>query len=191
MDTLRELFSHVCGQGRCFASDGQALPVCQRCLGLYLGAAATAAWMAASGIWRRGLPSWPVFIVHVLMLSAALVGGLHLLDAGPSWRALCGLWTGHVLTAWLIGGAWHLRQSRRSKRQPPWQRAQKLQVISAAGLLAILAGALPLLSRRGWWLWTALAGAGAAVLAGALAVGLASLVAWLAGGLWGLFGRRA
>ena len=34
------------------------------------------------------------------------------------------------------------------------------------------------LARRGWWLWTALAAAGAAVLAGAVGMGLSSLALW-------------
>ncbi len=33
MDSLTWIFSHICGQGRCFVIDGSPLPVCQRCLG--------------------------------------------------------------------------------------------------------------------------------------------------------------
>ncbi len=55
METLREIFSFICGQGRCFVVDGTALPLCQRCLGLYAGAFLTTIWLVTSGIWRRGL----------------------------------------------------------------------------------------------------------------------------------------
>jgi hypothetical protein len=65
METAEQIFSFVCGQSRSFIADGAALPVCQRCLGLYLGAALTALWLLGTGIWRRGLPSWSVFLLNL------------------------------------------------------------------------------------------------------------------------------
>jgi len=111
MNLLTEIFSHLCGQGRCFVIDGAALPVCQRCLGLYVGALVTLACLAASGAWRRGLPSRSIFAVNVAALLAAILGGLHVLDFGPLWRLACGMWTGQVATLWLIGGSVHLWQT--------------------------------------------------------------------------------
>ena len=104
---LTEFFSHVCGQGRAFILDGEALPVCQRCLGLYAGAALTGLWLVASGAWRRALPERSVAYAHIAMLLAAIAGGVHWVDAGPAWRLVCGLWTGHVAMLWLVGGAGH------------------------------------------------------------------------------------
>ena len=69
MQALTDIFSHFCGQGSCFVVDGAALPVCQRCLGLYVGALLTAVWLAATGIWRRGLGSWSVFLVTLKLRS--------------------------------------------------------------------------------------------------------------------------
>ena len=68
METLTAIFGHLCGQGRPFVIDGAPLPVCQRCLGLYAGAAMTAAWLLASGVWRRGLPDRCILCVHLAML---------------------------------------------------------------------------------------------------------------------------
>jgi uncharacterized membrane protein len=107
MDALTYIFSHVCGQGRPFVLDGEALPVCQRCLGLYAGAALTGLWLVASGAWRRALPERSAAYAHIVMLLAAMAGGVHWLDAGPTWRLVCGLWTGHVAMLWLVGGAGH------------------------------------------------------------------------------------
>jgi len=107
MDALTYIFSHVCGQGRPFVLDGEALPVCQRCLGLYAGAALTGLWLVASGAWRRALPERSVAYANIVMLLAAMAGGVHWVDAGPTWRLVCGLWTGHVAMLWLAGGAGH------------------------------------------------------------------------------------
>jgi protein tyrosine phosphatase (PTP) superfamily phosphohydrolase (DUF442 family) len=109
MDYLTFIFSHVCGEGRAFVVDGAALPVCERCFGLYAGAALTALWLLASGIARRGLPHTREALAQVGMLLAAMAGGLHWIDAGPTWRLLCGLWTGHVAMVWLVAAAAHMR----------------------------------------------------------------------------------
>jgi uncharacterized membrane protein len=103
-DIIVKACSHLCGQARCFTVDGVALPLCQRCLGLYLGALVTLAWLIATGIWRRGLPGKWVIAVHVAALLAAGAGGLHAIDAGPRWRLACGLLTGHVTAFWLAAG---------------------------------------------------------------------------------------
>ena len=103
-DIIVRACSRVCGQARCFTVDGRALPVCERCLGLYLGVLLTLAWLIASGIWRRGLPGRCVLCVHAMALLTAGLGGLHVIDAGPCWRLTCGLLTGHVTASWLAAG---------------------------------------------------------------------------------------
>ena len=139
MDTLTYIFSHICGQGRPFVLDGEALPVCQRCLGLYAGAALTGLWILASGLWRRGLPERSAAYAHIVMLLAAMAGGVHWLDGGPAWRLVCGLWTGHVAMLWLVGGAGHFL--RLAGRAPLG--------ICAAGLLTRRAEARRRPARRG------------------------------------------
>ncbi len=138
---LIELFRHVCGQGDCPQTDGQALAVCWRCLGLYGGAAVTAAWLIASGLWRRGLPSWSVFIAQVLALIAAMLGGLHFINGPAAWKLTCGLWTGHVAVVWLIGGAQHLLLAGR-RGQLPWRKGDKIASLFFLAALPALALAL-------------------------------------------------
>src|SRR5512137_2220430 len=109
MDTLTWLFSHVCGQARSFDVEGLALPVCERCFGLYVGAVVTAVWLLLTRIDRQGLPRGAALAVQVGALLAALLGGLHVIDAGPLWRFACGLWTGHVVIVWLLSASAELR----------------------------------------------------------------------------------
>jgi uncharacterized membrane protein len=166
METLTEIFSYLCGAGRRFVIDGAALPLCQRCLGLYVGAALTGVWLVGSGIRRRGLPTWSVFAANVIVLLAAMLGGLHVIDGGATWRLICGYWTGHVVTLWLLGGAVQLQTLTGGAQQSPWRTRDKLQGVAAPVLLLILAMSFDSLAVLGWFLWASLAGAGAVVLAG-------------------------
>lgn len=177
MDTLTDIFSYVCGQGRCFAVDGAALPVCQRCLGMYVGAAGAGAWVILRGLWRRGLPPWPVFVGNVAMLLAAMLGGLHMADFGPRWRLACGLWTGHVAILWLVTGAAHLRGAlSRAPVLAPWPPAdRRLGCLWPAMLAALAWGFHPLLGLGGPF-WSAAAASGVAVLAVSLLNALAAAV---------------
>jgi hypothetical protein len=167
METAEQIFSFVCGQSRSFIADGAALPVCQRCLGLYLGAALTALWLLGTGIWRRGLPSWSVFLLNVAVLIAAMLGGLHVIDPGPLWRLAFGLWTGHVATLWLAGAAVHLSSLSRPdvRAELPWRATDKVQGLAFPVALAGLAALFPILLPLGWSFWTATAFLGAGVLA--------------------------
>lgn len=180
MDVLSEIFRHLCGRGRCFVAAGEALPLCQRCLGLYVGAAATALWLAASGIWRRGLPSRPVFLAHLAMLAAGILGGLHVIDTGPAWRVACGLWTGHVAAAWLFGGASALRRPRRLL---PWRRRDDLQALAVGPVLGVLGVAVPELMWLGAAFWAVAAAAGVIVLGAAVVTALAAVGAHLVAAL--------
>jgi hypothetical protein len=166
---LTDIFSHICGQRSCFVVDGAVLPVCQRCLGLYLGSLLTAGWLAATGLWRRGLGSWSVFLVNELTLLAAMLGGLGLWGDSPMWKLTCGLWTGHVAMLWLIGGGGHLwRLSRPSRAgQLPWRKLEKLQGVTAPLLLAALAWVVPSMLPIGGRVWALAAACGAVVLAAA------------------------
>jgi uncharacterized membrane protein len=180
VEVLSEIFRHLCGRGRCFVAGGEALPLCQRCLGLYVGAAATALWLAASGTWRRGLPSRSVLLAHLAMLAAGILGGLHVIDAGPAWRVACGLWTGHVAAVWLFGGASALR---RPQRQLPWRRGDNLQALAGGPVLAVLGLAIPHLMWLGAGFWSVAAAAGAAVLAAGVAAAVAAVGAHLVAAL--------
>ena len=186
METLREIFSFICGQGRCFVVNGTALPLCQRCMGLYAGAFLTTIWLVTSGIWRRGLPSWSVFLVNTATLLAAMLGGLHLFDYGPVWRLTCGLWSGHVAVLWLIGGAVHLwRLSRPQMRlHLPWRRRDRLQGLVFPAVLAGFAAVFPALLQIGWYSWTTVAVLGVGVLLVTTVAAAGSLIGSASSDLW-------
>ena len=108
METLTAVFDFLCGQERCFVVDGAALPVCQRCTGLYVGALLAGLWLFASRARQRGVPPARLAWAYAAVLIAALLGGVHVLDFGPRWRFLCGLWTGQVVLVWLFTGTTQL-----------------------------------------------------------------------------------
>jgi len=166
MDLFTSAYAHVCGQGRCFVADGAALPVCQRCMGLYVGAALTSAWIFSFHVWRRGLPSWRIFLIHAVILLTAMLGGIHVLDFGPSWRLLCGLWTGHAFVLWLVGSAQHLRNASLSiaPTRLGWSPRDEIHSMLAIMLLPALAFALPRRLLLGWQFWTVVITAGALTL---------------------------
>ncbi len=190
-DALTAIFSHLCGQGRAFSLGGQALPVCERCLGLYAGAALTAAWLLATGVRRRGLPHLEGAVVQSAALLAAMAGGLHWVDAGPVWRLACGLWTGHVAMAWLVGGANHLRRPAQPApaADEPWPWGKRLQTVLAPAVLAAGAWAFARWAAAGgpgpaaWYGASALVVLGAAALLAALARAAVLSATYLLGAL--------
>ncbi len=180
MDLAVEFFSHLCGRDRCFVIDGVALPLCQRCLGLYLGVAATAVWIAAGRLWRRGLPPRGLLAVHGAVLLAALLGGLHVIDAGATWRLVCGLVSGYVFLVWLVTGAGHLWRLGRPGVAPPqhWRRGDTVGALVMIPLLVgfgvAFAAFLP--PPRPLWIVASLVGLLALVVAAAWAV--VAVVRW-------------
>lgn len=165
-DAVTTFFAHFCGQGRCFVVDGAPLPVCQRCFGLYAGAVLTALWLLGGGLWRCGLPARRVIAAHALLLIAAMLGGLHVLDGGPAWRVTCGLWTGHVALIWLLCGAVQLRSAAHLRGAPPgvWSRRHTIGALLAGPLLVLIGLIATAAPPAQWWCWTAFVIAGAAAL---------------------------
>ena len=176
------IFSHLCGQGRCLLVEGVPLPVCQRCLGLYIAAAVTGAYLIVSGAWRQGYPARRAIVVHSLMLMAAMLGGLHLIDFGPTWRLVCGLWTGHVAMIWLLGGARSLQMSVWPPDQPTEARDKHARPVGwlAPVLYGVAAWGFVSAQPGGWWIWTSLAAVGAGFLLLAILLAVSTVFAWLA-----------
>lgn len=186
MEFAEHLFSYICGQARPFVVDGMPLPLGQRCLGLYLGAELTVAWVLATRLWRRGMPGMGVLALGGAMLFAAMLGGLHVIDPGPQWRFGFGLWTGHVAVLWLACAAAHLWASAGpdSRREPPWRAADTMAALVFPAALAALAALFPLLLPLGWHVWTAAAALGVVALAGTF------IAAALAAARYGISRRR-
>jgi hypothetical protein len=137
-------------------------------------------WIAAGRLWRRGLPPRIVLVVHVAVLAAALLGGLHVIDAGAAWRLVCGLLSGHVFLLWLTSGAGYLWRLRRveSSPPPPWRRGQTIWALVMVPLLAAagVAFAEYLPPPRPLWV--------AASVAGLIALAIAVVWAVVAGARW-------
>ena len=185
MGLIAVAYTHFCGEGRYFVVDGVALPVCQRCLGLFTGAALTGVWLFSSGVWRRGLPSRRMFLIHAAILLAAMLGGIHVIDFGQSWRLLCGLWTGFVVVLWLVGGTRHLWHA--SLRGAPvglaWSQRDELHSTLATAVLTGLAFAIPRWLLLGRYVWTALIIAGAVVLVLSVAGSEVATARWCVRGI--------
>jgi hypothetical protein len=183
--TLQTLFAHICGQNRCFLIDGMSLPICQRCLGLYAAVAITGACLLITGTWRQGLPPRGIIWLHAGMLLAAMLGGLHVIDTGPTWRLICGLWTGHVVITWLLTGIASLGGRTIPKGLPLRISTSPLNqlwrwVNYAAPMLYILAAiAFIQIQPPGWWLWTTLTCAGAIITIAAVLISGAMMVTGL------------
>jgi uncharacterized membrane protein len=181
MEILTEIFSYVCGRNRCFVIEGQTLLVCQRCLGLYAGVLFTLAWLIFSRAYRRGLPSRSLTLLHIAMILTAMAGGIHLLDPGPRWRLLCGIWTGHVITLWLMGSGIQLRylSGSRTVLQKPWRTREKIGALITAGFVTILAVIFPYLQILGGFFWSIVILLGFLALAGILFFSILSLTTYL------------
>ncbi len=180
MDAVTNFFAYLCSQGRCFVLDGEALPVCQRCFGLYAGAAVTGSWLLLSGAWRCGLPNRAAGWLQGIALSAAMLGGLHAIDAGPAWRLACGLWTGHVVTLWLTGAGVQLAQIALPHwpLMRPWRRPLDVQLLAACPILAGAAWIFAAEVTAGRLACVLLTAAGAACLAAAVCWTLVCVTLW-------------
>ncbi|MHC4548020.1 MAG: DUF2085 domain-containing protein [Planctomycetota bacterium] len=101
---LEEIFSHVCGRapGHVWDPGGAGLPFCQRCTGLYVGAAVA----VGLHLLLRPRPDTRFLRVHGLFLLQMGVFGFHLVPQGPFVRTLSGQLFGFGVVAflWLLGG---------------------------------------------------------------------------------------
>lgn len=86
MDTLRILFSHICGQQHLWTLGGITLPFCQRCTGLYVGAFLAVAIIA---ILRPRPDAW-VYWLHGSFMLLMFPFGFHLLPHGGLVRTFTG-----------------------------------------------------------------------------------------------------
>lgn len=205
MELLHTVFHHVCGQppGRTWHLDSLSLPVCQRCTGLYIGAALAVVFL----LWFRPPLTRAFLAWHGGCLLGMAPFGLHWIEHGPAVRTLTGLGFGTavVVFLWVVpvgrsrrgtGGSreWG-RPGRRVAptlgpvstdrlESPRWLRDQPageyLLAMSAAGVavpgLCLLGG------RAVAWLLTAAIVAGGLCLLSLLLLNVWTLLAWAA---WG------
>ena len=156
---LTAAFSHVCGQAAAhtWAPGGEALPVCQRCLGLYSGAVAALLLM----LLVRPNPDHLLRWLFSLFLLQMVPFGFHWVEQGPLTRTV----TGYLLGAGLSGLLWY---AARGAAEVPGSHHRWRQASFVGGMLAGLAALL----------WRASGGGryDAAILAGLAALGFAVLL---------------
>lgn len=114
---LRELFSHICGQQHCWVLDGQALPFCQRCTGLYAGAFCAFVLILIF----RPRPNVFLYWIHGIFMLVMIPFGFHFIAHGGLMRTFTGALFGFGLVyylalnpftawqAWKAATAWRTR----------------------------------------------------------------------------------
>ncbi len=137
MSFLDQVFALVCGQepSHSWAPGGNLLPICQRCTGLYAGAAIAAALQLILRLQPRSAYLW----FHGLLLLQMVPFGFHLVPQGPVLRTFSGQLFGLGVMAylWLVPGSWLARGTGR--KPEPW-KACLYGVSAGAGSFLVLAG---------------------------------------------------
>jgi uncharacterized membrane protein len=87
---LYELFSWFCGQTHCWAPGGRLMPVCERCMGLYVGVFAAAVLIL---LLRPRITNSLLWINGLMMLSM-IPFGYHLVPHGALVRTATGFFFG-------------------------------------------------------------------------------------------------
>jgi len=98
MNWLAQIFSHVCGQAHCWAPGGVVMPVCERCLGLYLGAL----WSLGLILTLRAAPSRALVWLHGMAMLAMPPFGYHFVPHGPIVRTVTGFLFGVGMVYYLV-----------------------------------------------------------------------------------------
>ena len=101
---MREIFGLVCGQNpsHTWAPGGELLPLCQRCTGLYVGAALALLLLVVCRPPLDVRYRW----LHALLLLAMAPFGFHLVPHGEVLRTMSGQWFGFGVVGlfWLLPG---------------------------------------------------------------------------------------
>ena len=116
MELLDALFHHVCGQSpdRTWLPGGVLLPVCERCTGLYVGAALALGLL----LWLRPRLSRPFLALHGAFLLGMAPFGLHWIEHGPAVRTITGLAFGAAVVVFLsVQAEWAVPSPPRPARQ--------------------------------------------------------------------------
>jgi uncharacterized membrane protein len=98
-EILTHWFAVVCGQnpGHTWAPGGILLPCCQRCTGLYVGAAVA----VLLHLWLRPRLSGRFLEIHGAFLLAMVPFGFHWVPQGPTLRTLSGVLFGFAVATFL------------------------------------------------------------------------------------------
>jgi len=86
VEHIRQVFALVCSRAHCRVLGGEALPFCQRCTGLYVGAAVAVVLYAVFRPHSSSLSLW----IHGLLLLLVVAFGYHLVPQNGMLRTLTG-----------------------------------------------------------------------------------------------------
>ncbi|MHB9033621.1 MAG: DUF2085 domain-containing protein [Anaerolineae bacterium] len=157
MDVIRFLLSGICHQypEHSLWVQGQPLPLCMRCTGMYLGALITLVTLALIDSRRHsGLPRKPVTVIFGILLAAWALDGLNstwqyvtgmplLYLANNLLRLITGAGAGVVvgfLLYSLVCGIYRMRSEPVPTPERPWQLGVVIMVVSGViGTLVYLA----------------------------------------------------
>ena len=172
MEWLRETFALVCGQHRFWTLGGVDLPFCQRCTGLYVGAAIAVVLWAVF----RPRPTYRFLAVHGLLIVLMVPFGFHLVPQNAAVRTL----SGQLFAVGLVGYLGLLPGSRlgwwRQARQwRPW--AYGAGVLAGVAAVQVAVGAGGRLA-GGVLAWVGFAGLGALAVLAAVNLGLIPGAVW-------------
>src|SRR5574341_551103 len=135
MEELSRLFSFVCGQApeHIWAPEGLWLPMCQRCTGLYVGAAMA----VLLHLWQRPRLTRAFLGIHGAFLLLMIPFGYHWLPQGPTSRAVTGVLFGFGVVTFLLLPLADARERSRKHRKHNHAASESGRYF--AGLLIALA----------------------------------------------------
>jgi len=170
-DVLQHVFALVCGQhpAHTWSFGGELLPFCQRCTGLYVGAA----FGLVLHVVFRPRPSSGSLWFHGLLLLQMAPQGFHLVPQTP-WLRLV---SGHLFGIGVVAYLWLMAASPPGPGRDSEGRRNRLYLVSVASSLVLVV--LSVLSGDAW-VGPALSGVGFLGLVGLLAlvgIGLARALA--------------
>jgi uncharacterized membrane protein len=172
---MQEIFGLVCGQNpaHTWAPGGELLPLCQRCTGLYVGAALALLLLI---LYRPPIDiryRW----LHAMLLLAMTPFGFHLVPHGEVLRTMSGHWFGFgsVGLLWLMPGELWADKGHRKPSLRSYLLLGLMSLISVP-VFAQWGGALAAVTLS----WLALAGlaAIAGLLLGNLILLLYTMITW-------------
>jgi uncharacterized membrane protein len=141
LDFLHQLFSHLCGQNlaHTWSLGGEALPCCQRCTGVYVGAFVA----ALLHLVRRPQPTSFWRWLNGAFLLFMVPAGFHWFPQGPELRAASGILFGFGIVAFLwlpLPEKFTIYDLRFTSARDDRRVNRKSQIINALGLLAAIIG---------------------------------------------------
>ena len=129
---MLQIFSWVCGQnaGHTWSPGGELLPMCQRCTGLYVGAALALVLLLVFRPRLNGRYRW----IHVALVLGMIPFGFHLVPQGPVLRTV----SGHYFSFGVIGLLWLLPGLKYSAPAGPAAGRGRLHVLLGVASVVLL-----------------------------------------------------